>query len=155
LGNLSLTVERHGALRHLAGQLWTNVGASYFEMLPDPTDAGFNYFAQKQRLNAAAHAWERASSLEPARRDCAFSVGLVWESADPASPARYAEAFARATSQLADRLIRADILNTLADGYFRGGEMLKARRLYAESSDAFSVPTHPNRRSQKGIGGGQ
>jgi tetratricopeptide (TPR) repeat protein len=155
LGNLSPTAQRHGALRHLAGQLWTNVGASYFEVLPDPTDAGFNYFPQKQRLNAAADAWERATALEPARRDCAFSAGLVWESTDPASPARYAEAFARATSQLADRLIRADILNTLADGYFRGGEMLKARRHYAESSDAFSVPTHPNRRSQKGIGGGQ
>jgi tetratricopeptide (TPR) repeat protein len=155
LGNLSLTVQRQGALRHLAGQLWTNVGASFFEVMPNPTDAGFNYFPQKQRLNAATGAWEQATALESARRDCAFSEGLVWESTDPASPSRYAEAFARAMSQLADRLIRADILNTLADGYFRGGEMLKARRHYAESSDAFSVPTHPNRRSQKGIGGGQ
>jgi tetratricopeptide (TPR) repeat protein len=154
-GDPTQTMLRYGALRHLAGQLWTNVGASYFEVMPDPTDAGFNYFPQRQRLNAATGAWERAAALEPARRDCAFSVGLVWECTDPASPARYAEAFARATSQLADRLIRAEILNTLADGYFRGGEMLKARRLYAESSDAFSVPTHPNRRSQKGIGGGQ
>jgi tetratricopeptide (TPR) repeat protein len=155
LGDLTLTVRRHGALRHLASQLWTNVGASYFEVMPQPTDAGFNYFPQKQKLNAAATAWERATELEPARRDSSFSEGLVWESTDPASRARYTEAFARAMNQLADRLIRADILNTLADGYFRSGEMLKARRHYAESSDAFSVPTHPNRRSQKGIGGGQ
>jgi hypothetical protein len=155
LDNLSPAIQRHDALRHLAGQVWTNVGHSYFEVMPEPTDAGFNYFPQKQRLNAAAGAWGRATALEPARRDCAFSVGLVWESSIPASPARYAEAFARATSQLADRLIHADILNSLADGYFRGGEMLKARSHYAESSDAFSVPTHPNRRSQKGIGGGQ
>ena len=155
IGNLSRAIQRHGALRHLEGQLWTNVGASYFEVMPNPTDAGFNYFPQRQRFSAAAAAWERAAALEPARRDCAFSMGLVWESTDPASPARYALAFERAMSELADRLIRADILNSLADGYFRGGEILKARSRYAESSDAFSVPTHPNRRSQRGIGGGQ
>jgi hypothetical protein len=155
LSGQTMAAEQNEGMRHLTAQIWTDVGASYYDVIPELTDFGFNYFPQKERLSAAEDAWARAQALEPARRDCAFSIGVARQTADPAHPGRLAEALAPARAGLADRIIRADILNALGDGYFRAGEMLKSRRYYAESSDAFSVPTHPNRRAQKGIGGGQ
>jgi hypothetical protein len=155
LGDLTPAQEQGVAWRHQAAQLWTDIGLFYYDAMPQATDAGLNYFPQKRRLGTAASAWQEAARLEPTRRDCAFSTGLVLASADPGHSLRYITAFGQAMNQLADRLIRADILNALGDGYFRAGELLKARTSYAESSDAFSVPTRPNRRSQKGIGGGQ
>ena len=140
--------EGSAAARHLAARILTETGMGLFLRPPVFTDGGLDFREHEQRLVAAHEAWRRAIELDPARLDGRIYVVYTHTLLDPRHPER-----AEANVAIADRMLRADVLNILADAYFRAGRMAEARRRYAESLDLLNLPQRKNFRAQKGIGG--
>jgi tetratricopeptide (TPR) repeat protein len=147
--------EPHPAVRHQTARLWTDLGLHYYLRGTIVTDAGLVYSEQDRRLMAAQAAWLRASQISPAKRDSAFYLGMVQTRADRLHPELVEASFAPLLTGLADRALRADVLNVLGDAYFEAGRMIEARRRYVESFDVFNLPgaTKINYRAQRRLGG--
>jgi tetratricopeptide (TPR) repeat protein len=104
-------------------------------------------------LAGAGDAWQRAGELDPGRRDSALFLGLVRALTDDRSPERADADFQRAMAGLADRLLRADVLTSAGNTYFRASRLAEARQRYAESWTVFSLPKTINFQAMKGLGG--
>jgi hypothetical protein len=117
------------------------------------TGARPDYINPECRLMGAQAAWFRADGLLPGKRDAAFYLGMVAASVDPDCPGSAERHFRPLLTGLGDRILRADVLNTLGDAYQGAGQANQARRHYAESAQAISLPLAPNRHALKGLGG--
>jgi hypothetical protein len=145
--------DAHPAVRKLDATLLNNTGLSYFRHGPVYTDGGIDFSAQDSGLMTARSWWELAAEAQPGRRDTPYYLGLFQARQDREHP-EVAETLTEGTlNGLADRVLRADILNNLAQNYFDAGKMTEARRRYAASSDAFTLPEVINYRAQRGLGG--
>jgi hypothetical protein len=145
---LSENFQGSAAGRVLAARILTQHGTALFLQSPVFTDAGFDFRELEQHLAAAHAAWQRAAELDPARFDARIYAGYAETLLDPHHPER-----AEFSDVLADRMLRADVLNIVADAYFASGRMAEARRRYAESLDLLNLPQRKNFRAQKGLGG--
>ena len=137
-----------GAGRVLAARILTELGIVLYVRDPRFTDAGFDYVEQNQRLVAARDVWQRAAALDRLRTDDPVFLTYTGPRLDRAAPDG-----AHIAITLGDRILRADVLNMLADAYFESGRMGEARRGYAESLDLMNLPQRKNFRAQKGLGG--
>jgi hypothetical protein len=152
-----LTEEPNGPLdavvRQRAAWLWTDTGLALYRQNPNLVSASLDYWPHKPRLAAAQDAWKRAATLEPAGRDNAFLLGMVGGRIDPTQPELADRAAGPMLDRIGDRFLKADVLSLLGDVYWESGQFNTARRRYAESSDAFSLPKNVNFLSLKGLGG--
>src|SRR5262249_38694618 len=108
-----------------------------------------------RRLMAAQDAWQRAVEVNPAKRDCAFYLGMLRTRLERSQPEQVEADFAPMLKGLADRALRADVLNVLGDAFFEAGRMIEAQRRSVESFDVFSLPGvgKINYRAQRRLGG--
>jgi hypothetical protein len=108
----------------------------------------------KDRLAPAEDLWARAGTLAPTDRDAGLLLGMSRACSDRQRPERVAEALALLLAgSLADQPLRADGLVLLANAYFLAGQPGPARRRFAESLDLYTLPSSPNYRAAKGLGG--
>jgi hypothetical protein len=140
-------------VRRQAAWVLTTTGLTYFRHAPVFTDSGTSYFGQNRGLMAAQVDWQRAAQVDPDRRDTAYYLGIVLARTDPNHPELAEKACDRVLTGLADRTVRADLLSNLGDAYFEAGQTKTARRRYATSSDAYTLPEIINYRAQRGLGG--
>jgi tetratricopeptide (TPR) repeat protein len=146
---------RQGPVRHQAARMWTNIGLTYYLRTAMLTDAGLVYYEQNRWLTAAEESWQRASQIDPGKRDVLFYLGMIQARADRSRPELVQAAFDPLLKGCADRALRADILNVLGDAYFEAGHLMKARRCYVESFDVYNLPgvDRINYRAQRRLGG--
>jgi tetratricopeptide (TPR) repeat protein len=150
--------EANPAARHQAARLWTAAGLTSYrhqnEFKPfTETDRRRSVGTRAYRLAAAADAWQRAANIDPDRRDCGLYSALAMSTSDPAAPYQAQVQYDHATTALADRILRADLLTCRGDSYFQAGRMTEARQQYAESFTVFSLAKTINFRAMKGLGG--
>jgi tetratricopeptide (TPR) repeat protein len=141
------------AVREQAARLWTDLGLAYYMDVPVFVDSALDYNPQDRHLGAAEDVWRKAAELGTYRRDCAMYLGTISARVYNTRPDRAEADFGPILNRLGDRVLRADIQATLGDAYFEAGRTLEARRRYAESLDAFCLPTIINFRAQKALGG--
>jgi hypothetical protein len=145
--------ENTPAVRNQASRLYTDIGLSYFLQPGLPFDTGLIFLARDQQLGSALAAWDQVkeSLLPPWDRTYVLAASQL--RLDPTRPDRIEALLVPMRERLANQLLAADLLATLADAYFQAGQMEEARRRYAESADAFSMPKVVNHRAMKGLGG--
>ncbi len=141
------------AVRHQAARVWTAVGLAYHRQPLVYTDAGVSTSDQDRELNAARAQWQRAAAVDPSRRDAAFYLGMLRTRLDRDFPDRTEDDFRPALDRLDDCILRADILAAIGRAYARAGRADQARRWYAASCEAFSLPKIANHLGLKGMGG--
>jgi hypothetical protein len=112
-----------------------------------------SYHRQERRLVTAQNAWRKALQITPARRDVAFAAATLQLTLDRAHPEAVEQEYGPVLDGLADRILRADILNNLGEAYGRSGLIDESRARFAESLDVFHLPKKLNYRAQKGLGG--
>lgn len=102
------------------------------------------------RASAAATAWRAALQTSPRRADCLLYLNLsyAWSGRDLDL---VDQTTARLLEQVADRTVRADLLNCLGDVFFRAGNFDAARRAYNGSRDQFDLPKDMNFRARRGL----
>jgi tetratricopeptide (TPR) repeat protein len=108
----------------------------------------------------AQFAWSRALEMDPARLDSSFFLGMSRAYTHRHFPEAAEAAFAPLLNHVADRALLADCLSFLGDSYFESGRMETARKRYASSRTAFSLPKSTaalkkviNYHAMKGLGG--
>jgi len=146
--------EDESAVRQQAARFWTELGLSDYPGASNYTDSGgLIFYTQNRALGSTHFKWRRALEIEPLRHDCPFYLGLSQGRVDLARPELASDEFARIKHRLADRILRAELLDSLGDAFFEAGRINEATRLYAESMDIFSLPKLINYRGQKALGG--
>jgi hypothetical protein len=130
--------EGQRAVRYQAARLYIETGLEQF---------------REDRLMAAQDAWRRAAVLVPGKTACAVGLALVQSQVDRLRPELAEREVAHLLSQLADRPVRADLLRILGHAHFEAGQLTEARRRFAQSAEAFSLPKTINYGAQKGLGG--
>ncbi|MBY0525819.1 MAG: hypothetical protein K2R98_20670 [Gemmataceae bacterium] len=141
------------AVRNQAARFWTDRGLQVYLDRPVLTDSDYNYFTYDRRLTTAQTAWQHAVNIVPGKRDCAFYLGVAQARINRDRPDLVAATLEPMLIGLADRPLRAEILDLLGDAYWEAGRMLEARSYFAQSHDTFSLPKRPNIRAQKKLGG--
>jgi Tfp pilus assembly protein PilF len=117
------------------------------------TEAGLDAYRRDQ-LAAAEDAWRKACQAAPARADSMAGIAMLRARSDSQAAADLAQAeVAPLMARLADRPLRADILTALGHSYFGAGDFMQARKCFAQSLAAFSLPKRINYGAQKGLGG--
>jgi tetratricopeptide (TPR) repeat protein len=143
-------------IRRQAARLWTDRGLHLYWRESSLTDSGPDYASQQRRLMEARSAWQRAFQWDPDRMDISVYLALVQAQSDPDHPGQ-ADAllapFLNGPGSLGDRVLRADLLDTLGDIYFQAGDIEEARRRYAASFDLLNLSRKHNYRAQRGLGG--
>ena len=107
------------------------------------------------RLAASRDLGRRGAALLPERGlDAHLLLGAVQARMDPTRPDLVEESLGPLLGgTVADLPLRADGLAVAANARFLAGHLREARRRYAESADAFSLPKMPNYRALRGLGG--
>jgi tetratricopeptide (TPR) repeat protein len=108
---------------------------------------------QNVHLTAALDAWQRASVLDPGRRDCAVYQAAVQARLQSGTPLEVERGFQEGLSGLADHVLHAEALNIIGDAYFTAGDFTTARQIYSRSYDVFCLPKFINLRAQRRLGG--
>jgi tetratricopeptide (TPR) repeat protein len=117
------------------------------------TAAGLRHLTQNQ-LGAAQRRCQEAAALAPQGRDARWLLGVVQARLDPSHPARVEASFGPLLGRsLADQMLRADGLDIVGKAYFEGNQVPEARKRYAQSLDAYSLPRPADYRAEKGLGG--
>ena len=104
----------------------------------------------------ARAAWQRANDLDKSRWDVSIYLALAHAqsaSQDPEQIDKMLAPLFNGKSGLGDRVLRADLLDSLGDAYFRAGDLEKARTMYAASFDLLNLSRKHNYRAQRGLGG--
>jgi tetratricopeptide (TPR) repeat protein len=153
MDDLLTATNRQPAVRHQAARLLTDLGLRYYLDRPILTDSELVYFEHDRRLTSAYDAWQRALEIDTGKRDCSYYLALALGRIDRWRPAAVESTFAPMLADLADRPLRAEILDFLGEVYWQAGEFAEARRRFAASYDVFSLPKRPNIRAQKKLGG--
>ncbi len=95
--------------------------------------------------------WREAFAMAPWRQGNWLGIGVAMSMASPHQPARIEEWLLTRIEDVGDRLIRADAYAMVGDAYFSQGEFIKARDLYQQSRDTFSLPKYVNIHAQEGM----
>mgnify|MGYP001827469088 CR=1 FL=1 len=135
------------AVGTLAAEIRTQLGVTRF------LDAAGQVVGDQRsmaRSSAAAAAWKSALQVDPRRADCLLYLTLSY-----AWSGRDRDLVDQTTGQLleriADRTVRADLLNCLGDVFFRAGNFAAARRAYNDSREQFDLPKDMNFRARRGL----
>jgi tetratricopeptide (TPR) repeat protein len=97
--------------------------------------------------------WSRALEIDPASLDSSFLLGMSRAYTHRDFPEATEAAYAPLLNHVADRALRADCLSILGDIHFESGRRETARKRYAMSSTAFSLPKMINYHALRGLGG--
>jgi tetratricopeptide (TPR) repeat protein len=153
LDDLFAQGEAAAPARQQAARIWTDVGLRFYRTAPVFDEHGPEYPTQDRLLTAAQAAWRRATGLAPHNRDSAFYLGLAAIRLDPDHP-ELAEAEQKSLINfIGDRVLLSDVQAILGDAYFEAGRLEVARRWYAASLRAFSLPKIHNHHGIRGLGG--
>jgi hypothetical protein len=141
------------AVRRQASRMYNDLALRAYLDRPNIVNSEFDFYQHDRRLATAQNAWRRSAALAPDRWDSGLYLGLVQARLDPSRPERVRAEFERLMTGVADRPLRAEVLDLLGDAYWDAGEAVEARRRYAQSYDSYSLPKRPNVRAQKKLGG--
>jgi hypothetical protein len=139
MANLRTDFSAAPPVRAQAARLWSNFA--------------LNEYHEKTSLTSTFDAWQRATALDPLRRDCAFYLGTLQARIDRDRPEHVQSELRPILADIGDQVLNAEILNTLGNACFEAGWLTEARRLYAESYDVFCLPKSINFRAQRKLGG--
>jgi len=145
--------EMEPLVRNQQARIWAELAIAELQQTAVYLEGTFNYLPQDRHLTSSREAWRRAMTLAPERMDGPFCLAAIQARIDREHPAEVAAELERILKIIADPILRADLLSSLADVYFEAGRLQDARKLYAKAYDSFSLPKNVNNRAQKGLGG--